>query len=98
MGTGDFAGDGKVDLVWQQKSTGLTGLWNDGDSGQWQALGTVSRANWEIAGVGDFNGNGNDDLLWRGKTNSMVGIWESGNAGNWQQLGNASADWEVQIA
>ena len=65
VGTGDFNGDGKTDILWRD---------TDGDVAIWFMNGTqvVSSSdlgnvptNWSIAETGDFNGDGKSDILWR---------------------------------
>jgi serralysin len=68
VGTGDFNGDGRDDVVWRR---------NDGAFTQWLAQGngsftsndayawTVLPNSWQVDGVGDFNADGKDDLIWR---------------------------------
>jgi hypothetical protein len=67
-GTGDFNGDGKVDILWRNIGPG-------GYNCVWFMNGTtvtggvnlpaVADSSWTIAGTGDFNGDGNLDILWR---------------------------------
>jgi hypothetical protein len=67
-GTGDFNGDGQVDILWRYIGPG-------GYNCVWFMNGTtvtggvnlpaVDDSNWTIAGNGDFNGDGNLDILWR---------------------------------
>ena len=63
---GDFNGDGKPDILWQNTSTGERGLYlMDGTTvSSWVSLPTVPTA-WQITGTGDFNGDGNTDILWQ---------------------------------
>ncbi len=85
-GAGDFNGDGKADLLWENMTTGDVGVWTTG--GDWQFLGNVDPTVWRIAGVGDFNGDGRADILWQdvksGDGNyGMVGVWITGGALQW---------------
>jgi hypothetical protein len=74
VGTGDFNGDGKSDILWRDTS-GNTAVWfmNGATSIGGGSLGTVPTS-WSIVGTGDFNGDGKSDLLWR-DTSGNVAIW-----------------------
>jgi hypothetical protein len=77
VGTGDFNGDGRVDLLWRN---------TDGSFSNWlsQANGTfavndgnaftVVATSWKVEGVGDFNGDGRSDVLWR-NDNGQLSNW-----------------------
>src|SRR5208282_1329720 len=67
VGTGDFNGDGKSDILWRDTS---------GDVAIWEMNGTTILnptatyvatvpTTWSIVGTGDFNGDGKADILWR---------------------------------
>jgi hypothetical protein len=75
-GTGDFNGDGKTDILWQDTS---------GNVAIWQMNGTAILnqnssfvANvpglWSIQLTGDFNGDGRSDILWRDISGNAL-IW-----------------------
>ncbi len=64
--TGDFDGDGKSDLLFENPDTG--GVW------EWRLNGTaitsqgavdVGDKSYHLLGSADFDGNGTSDLLWR---------------------------------
>ena len=67
-GTGDFNGDGKVDILWRA-GDGTVRDWLGQANGAF--VGNVSNLNitvpnnWHVAGTGDFNGDGRSDILWR---------------------------------
>ncbi|WP_338029150.1 FG-GAP-like repeat-containing protein [Gloeobacter kilaueensis] len=71
VGTGDFTGDGKTDILWRYQGTGS----KQGYVQIWQMNGTsyvtainldpVTDLNWQIVGTGDFTGDGKTDILWR---------------------------------
>jgi hypothetical protein len=73
----DFDGDGKTDLVWRNRVSGLDGIWNmDGTSAaSVTTFPTVLDPNWKIVGSADFNGDGKTDLLWRNGASGSTGIW-----------------------
>jgi hypothetical protein len=76
----------------------MVGIWESGDSKNWQQLGVVTDTNWQITNIGDYNNNSTSDILWRNQATGLTGMWESGNSTQWQELGSASADWKIQIA
>ena len=74
VGTGDFNGDGKGDILWRN-TTGDIGIWfmNGAIVSRPSDLGNVP-TNWSVVGTADFNGDGKADILWRNTSND-VGIW-----------------------
>jgi autotransporter-associated beta strand protein len=77
VGTGDFSGDGRSDVLWESTS-GDVGAWmvNSNGTQSFTYFATVSPSlNWKIVGVGDFNGNGTDDVLWRNTVTGDTGAW-----------------------
>jgi lysophospholipase L1-like esterase len=78
-GTGDFNGDGKVDILWHHGETGSLAVWfMDGVKAISSALLDASTAlstGWEIKGTGDFDGDGQVDVLWHNRDSGAVGAW-----------------------
>ena len=74
VGTGDFNGDGKADIVWRDIS-GDIAIWLMSGASVLSAgsLGTVPTI-WSLALTGDYNGDGMSDLLWRDNA-GHTGIW-----------------------
>ncbi len=77
VGTGDFNGDGRDDVLWRNSNGQLsdwlgtaTGGFTPNDA---NALTSVPTS-WSVVGVGDFNGDGRDDILWR-NTNGQLSNW-----------------------
>jgi PKD repeat protein len=69
VGTGDFNSDGKVDLLWQQITTGEVAYWTMNGVTQIDSVGLPpADAGWRAQAVGDFNGDGRPDIVWRNKT------------------------------
>jgi sugar lactone lactonase YvrE len=79
VGTGDFNGDGKPDLVWQHLVTSDIKVW-------WMNKVTrlaevsfnpsyVLDTDWKVVGIADFNDDGHPDLIWQHALNGLVGVW-----------------------
>jgi len=76
VGTGDFNGDGKSDILLRDTSGDIaiwemngTTILNPNSAG----VGNLSAA-WSVAETGDFNGDGYSDILWR-DTSGDIAIW-----------------------
>jgi hypothetical protein len=88
VGTGDFNGDGRSDVLWRHDSGAITD-WLATPSGGFVAndatvLGQVP-LEWKVAGTGDFNGDGLVDILWRhdsGAVTNWLGTAEGGFVAN----------------
>ena len=66
-GSGDFAGDGRPDLLWHNAGTGRLTLWtmNGLERATGQPVDATVDPTWTSVGSGDFDGDGRDDVLWR---------------------------------
>ncbi len=95
---GDFNGDGKADLLWQNTGTGQRSLWlmNGLTATGGVDLGTVPME-WVIAGTGDFTGDGKTDLLWQNTVTGQRSIWAmNGTTAMYGvDLGTVSLDWWI---
>src|SRR5262249_52947458 len=68
VGTGDFDGDGKIDLLWRHAVTGENYLYPMDATTIKPTEGFIRQVadqGWQVAGIGDFDGDGKSDILWR---------------------------------
>ena len=76
---GDFNGDGKQDIIWQNMADGYIAAWFMNGINLIDSVllspGYVSDTNWKIAGAGDFDGDGKPDLVWQEHTQGWIGVW-----------------------
>jgi hypothetical protein len=77
VAVGDFNGDGKSDLVFQNQTTGQIALWymngylyQDGNS-----LDVAPLPGWQVVGAGDFNKDGFTDLVFQNQTTGRIALW-----------------------
>ena len=77
-GTGDFNGDGKSDILFQNVFDGASYVWEmDGlqrIAGDF--VGTAVGTAWQVKGTGDFNGDGKSDILFQNAMDGAVYVWE----------------------
>jgi hypothetical protein len=75
-GTGDFFGDGRTDILWQNDN-GSVAIWDI--SGLNVVGGGLVPNNpgpsWHIKGTGDFFGDGRTDILWQ-NDDGTVALWD----------------------
>ncbi|MCC7487986.1 MAG: VCBS repeat-containing protein [Burkholderiales bacterium] len=86
VGTGDFDGDGKGDILWRDEA-GQASLWrmngttivttNEGIVGP-QFSGDT---NWVVVGTGDADGDNRADVYWRNESDGRLGLWLSSASG-----------------
>ena len=78
-GTGDFNGDGKIDILWHHGASGQVLVWFlDGTKYlrseilSWQG---GDESGWQIKGTGDFDGDGQTDIVWHHGSDGQVAAW-----------------------
>jgi len=89
VGTGDFNGDGRVDLLWHNAQTGEVSAWllngatvTGTQSLSWRcdAASGCSSA-WRAVALGDFNKDGQTDVLWHNAQTGELSTWLLNGAG-----------------
>jgi hypothetical protein len=95
VGTGDFNGDGRLDLVWQHDWTRQVVVWYmggaNGNSHQWLAwLTSADVLGWTLVGTADFNSDSKPDLVWQNDETRQLVVWYEGGAEGRSFLGS---DW-----
>lgn len=100
---GDFYGDGRSAVLWENDSTGVLQDWslNGSNVVAQTAVGQMG-SEWRVAGVGHFNGIGNGDptgdVVWVDTSNNIQ-IWQMSNGVITQfvyPVPQMGADWTLQ--
>jgi hypothetical protein len=102
VGTGDFNGDGRDDILWRHTDGTLTDWLGTASGGFIENYGVLSREvpdEWLVKGTGDFNDDGRDDILWRhldGTLTDWLGTKSGGFIENYGELSvQVPNDWQV---
>ena len=77
VGTGDFDGDGQLDILWRHITDGRDQIWFMNGTAlvpDQQTMYTVP-ANWEVVAANDFDGDGRCDILWRHTPPGRTALW-----------------------
>ncbi|HEX8431717.1 MAG TPA: FG-GAP-like repeat-containing protein [Longimicrobium sp.] len=88
-GVGDFTGDEKPDILWQNRAEGRQLIWHmNGPSwdGAQTELPRVDPA-WHVAAAADFSGDRRADILWQNPREGRQVIWEM-NGTSWDGAQN----------
>ncbi len=92
VGSADIDGDGTVDLVWHNSSTGRLVIWFLEPDGVLRRSQQVLDANlstlWRVRGVEDMNGDGVPDLIFHNASTGRAVIWYLDAGG--ERIGSAS--------
>ena len=89
VGTGDFDGDSRADILWRNTGGTIVDWSMNGSSIVSSSVMSFAGAavdvgaSWSVAGTGDFNGDNKRDVLWRNTSGEVV---------VWQMNGGAIAD------
>jgi len=100
LGTGDFNGDNRDDVLWRNDNGTVVTLLGAANG---SFVGNVTfnlnpGLDWHVEGTGDFNGDGRDDILWRndiGKVVTLLGHPNGSFVGNVNFDLNPGLDWHV---
>jgi hypothetical protein len=103
VGTGDFNGDGRTDILWRNDNGDVTDWLGQSGGGFTSNFGSAYYQvdnSWHIAGTGDFNGDGRTDILWRNDSGRVTDwLGQSGSGGFVSNFANADAnaglDWHI---
>jgi len=74
IATGDFNGDGKSDIIWQNSSTKQVEVYLMDGSTVTNAPSALATSNLTAVGTGDFNGDGFSDVLFKNASGQAV-VW-----------------------
>ncbi len=98
QGVGDFNGDGSIDILWRDTTSGTLSIWftNGTQVTSGASVGTLP-STWNVAAVGDYNGDGYSDILLLDSAGDlaewlMTGATVSSSVG----VGNVGTTWTVQ--
>ena len=77
--SGDFNGDGRPDLIWQNRVDGRLAAWfmNGTEQAEYTPLVPyqVNDTDWHVVGSGDANRDGQTDLYWQHQTTGELAVW-----------------------
>jgi hypothetical protein len=101
VGTGDFNGDGRDDVLFQNSDGTITDWLGRADgtfAGNGGTFSTNPGTQWHVVATGDFNGDNMTDVLLRsdsGVVNEWLGQSDGSFAVNTQVNNNVTSDWHV---
>ena len=91
LGTGDFNGDGKDEILFQNG----TNFYTTDINSNFASLGGFGTG-WDVRAIGDFSGDGKDDLVLFHKDTGSVVKLENGQTSSYASLGQLDAnDWFI---
>lgn len=109
VGSGDFSGDGRADLLWIDTEAGRLVVWVMGADGAPRTQASLELpidlplppAPWTLAAVADFTNDGQVDLAWHNGVSGRVVVWRMAakarrvGGGYVTPDGPAKSDWHL---
>jgi subtilisin-like proprotein convertase family protein len=103
VGTHDFNGDGRTDILWRHTTSGENVMWfmdkNTLLGGTFTNPSALADVNWQMAGTGDFNGDAKPDVLWRHDVSGQMVVWFMNGhtlvGGGFTIPSAAATDWKI---
>jgi hypothetical protein len=98
VGVGDFNGDGKADILWQNTSNGNLAIYLMNGNTITSSATFANLGAYSVVGIGDFNGDGNSDILLRDGSGNIAILEMNGTTilnPSSTGVGNLSSVWSV---
>jgi hypothetical protein len=81
VGTSDFSGDGKADLLWQNTLNGQVKLFIMNGATKVGEQPITTNLVWKIVATGDMNNDGHADIVWQNFATGQVYVWYMTSSG-----------------
>ena len=75
VGSGDFDGDGKIDIFWRNAKTGETSIWYMNGINFTGVRSWTIPTSWFPVAFGDFDADGKTDIFWWNPTTGETSVW-----------------------